>query len=143
MTSPDERLDLVGRAVQSLVVWARNFDSHRSFPFGDLRLSRSQVEALFLIVHADQPMTPGLLAGRLGITPGAVTQLVAGLLSARVVEQRTDPADARRRVLVLAPQWQARVSRFEQDLVRDVAPRFDALSDDELRTLADLLARTM
>ena len=87
-------------------------------------------------------MTPGLLASRLDITPGAVTQLVSGLLAAGLVEQHTDPTDARRRVLRLAPAWQDRVAGFEQDLVREVAPRFDALADDELRTLADLLART-
>ncbi len=142
MTDAAARLDLVGRAVESIVVWARTFDSHRSFPFGDLQLSRSQVEALFLIVHADQSVTPGLLASRLDITPGAVTQLVSGLLAAGLIEQTTDPSDARRRVLLLAPQWGDRVAGFEQDLVREVAPRFDALDDDELQVLAELLART-
>lgn len=36
------------------------------------------MEALFFIAHSDAPATPGVLAGRLGATVGAVTQLVAG-----------------------------------------------------------------
>ena len=36
VTSPDARLDLINRAVESIVVWAAP-STHRSFPFGDLR----------------------------------------------------------------------------------------------------------
>lgn len=123
-------------------MWARLLDAHRAFPFGDLHLTRSQVEVLFLIAHADAPVTPGRLAEALSVTPGAVTQLVAGLVAAELVTQQRDPADARRRVLVLSDAFRARVEEFEQDVVRQFAPRFANLDDSELQTLVTLLART-
>lgn len=132
----------MGRAVEELVAWARRLDSHRTFPCGQLDLSRSQVEVLFLVAHSEDPMTPGRLAAELGVTPGAVTQLVTSLVTAGLVEQQRDETDARRRVLTLTAGSRARVARFEQAVVREFAPLFSELSDDELETLAGLLART-
>ena len=74
------RMALVGRAVEALVMWSRTLDGHRVVPFGDVQLSRAQLEVLFLIVHSHGPATPGAVAARLGVTPAAVTQLVAGLI---------------------------------------------------------------
>ncbi|MCA0294809.1 MAG: MarR family transcriptional regulator [Actinobacteria bacterium] len=143
MTSADaNRQALLGRTIEELVTWARRLDSHRRFPFGDLDVSRSQVEVLFLVAHSDPPMTPGRLAAELGVTPGAVTQLVAGLVAAGLVEQQRDEADARRRVLALTAGSRARVQSFELDVVRELAPRFADLDEAELETLAGLLART-
>lgn len=136
------RQQLIGRAVEEFVVWARRLDSHRTFPFGSLDLSRSQVEVLFLVAHSSRAMTPGRLAEALGVTRGAVTQLVAGLVAAGLLEQQRDPGDARRRILVLSAGSRARVERFEQDVVAELAPRFADLGDEELETLASLLART-
>ena len=133
----------MGRAVEDIVVWARTLDSHRVFPFEGLQLTRAQLEALFFIAHSEQPATPGVLATKLGVTPGAVTQLVAGLTSAGLVHQGRDPADGRRRVLVLAVEWEERVAEFEREVLRQLAPRFDALDDAEMETLADLLHRTI
>lgn len=136
-----ERSAAIGRAVEAFVVWARVLDSHRRFPFGELQLSRSQTEVLFLVAHTDPPLSPGRLAEALGVTRGAVTQLVAGLLAAGLVEQRSDARDARRRTLHLTAQSRTRVDGFEQEIVRELSPRFDALDDAELDTLVGLLAR--
>lgn len=133
---------LVGRAVEAIVVWARTLDSHRVFPFEGLELTRAQLEALFIVVHSEEPVTPGVLAARLGVTPGAVTQLVAGLAASGLVAQRRDPGDGRRRVLVLTPEWAERVAGFEREVSRQLAPRFDALDDAEVALLGDLLHRT-
>ncbi|MDO5534928.1 MAG: MarR family transcriptional regulator [Propionibacteriaceae bacterium] len=142
MTSQKGRLDRVGTAVEELAVWARRLHSRRTFPFGHLDLGRSQVEALFLLAHADSALTPGDLAASLEVTPGAVTQLVSGLVAAGLVEQERDPEDARRRVLVLSAGSRKRVRAFEREVARELAPRFAGLSDAELETLAGLLART-
>lgn len=132
----------VGRAVEAIVIWARTLDSHRVFPFEGLELTRAQLEALSFVAHSDPPATPGVLAVRLGVTPGAVTQLVAGLTAVGLVSQERDPTDGRRRVLVLAPDWAERVAGFEREVVRQLAPRFDALDDTEIESLAALLHRT-
>lgn len=136
------RREHVGRVLELMVGWARLLDSRRTFPFGDLHLTRSQMEALFLIAHADGPATPGLLAASLQVTPGAVTQLMVGLTDAGLVVDERDPHDARRRVLALSAVSRERVEAFEQDVIGQLMPRFDGLDDDELRTLSTLLART-
>lgn len=128
--------------MEAIVVWARTLDSHRVFPFEGVELSRAQLEALFFIAHSDGAANPGLLARRLGVTRGAVTQLVAGLTESGLVAQERDPADGRRRVLVLAPEWAERVAGFEREVVRRLAPRFAALDDAEIEVLASLLRRT-
>ncbi|MGB8019968.1 MAG: MarR family transcriptional regulator [Candidatus Nanopelagicales bacterium] len=138
-----DRMAHVGRAVEAIVVWARILDSHRVFPFEGLELTRAQLEALFFIAHSDHPATPGVLARRLGVTPGAVTQLVAVLTANGLVAQERDPADGRRRVLVLAPVWAERVAGFEREVVRRLEPRFAALDDTEIESLATLLQRTI
>ncbi|MBB1513869.1 MarR family transcriptional regulator [Tessaracoccus sp. MC1627] len=136
------RMALVGSAVEELVMWSRTLDGHRRVPFGDLQLSRAQLEVLFLIVHSDGPATPGAVADRLGVTPAAVTQLVAGLVDLGLVRQDRDPADGRRRVLVLEPERQLEVAGFEREVVERMAPHFAGLDDDELRTLVALLGRS-
>lgn len=132
----------IGRAVAALVAWARLLDSRKLFPFGELRLTRPQAEVLFLVAHSTAPVTPGALAQELRVTRGAVTQLVAGLITAGLVERSHDPADARRRVLRLSAAARARVDQLERDVVDQLVPRFAALDDEELATLARLLVRT-
>lgn len=134
---------MIGRTLEMFVLWARALDSQRAFPFEEHELTRSQVEVLFLVAHAEGEVTPGQLAKRLAVTPGAVTQLVAGLSSLGLIEQRTHTRDARRRVLELSPGTRRSVERFELDAARGLAPRFDGLDDDELRQLSDLLGRTV
>jgi DNA-binding MarR family transcriptional regulator len=136
------RLEQVGRALECLVVWARLLDSHRGFPFGDLHLTRAQLEALFYIAHSARPATPTVLAKALGVTGGAVTQLVAGLIAAGLVVQERDPTDGRRRALVLSPDSGARVAGFERDLSLSMTNRFSPLTDDELETMVRLLSKT-
>ena len=92
----DARLASIGRMIEAFALWAQVLDAHRASPFGDLRLTRSQVEALFLIAHAGVPMTPGRLAEALNVTPGAVTQLVAGLTAEGLVEQAREQRRAQR-----------------------------------------------
>ena len=136
------RATLIGGAIEAIVMWSRVMDSHRMIPFGELNLSRAQLEVLFHIAHSPSPATPGAIAGRLGITAGAVTQLVAGLVELGLVRQDRDTVDGRRRLLVLEPSAQQQVAGFEQAIIDDLSPRFAGLSDAELVTLTGLLART-
>lgn len=132
----------IGQALEVFVVWARVLDSHRTFPFGELQLTRSQLEALFFIAHTDTPATPGALAEVLGVTRGAVTQLVAGLVDMGMVQRQPHPLDGRRRVLALSPASRTQVDGFERDLIFGLAPRFERLDDAELQALAVLLGKT-
>ena len=86
-------------------------------------------------------MTPSSLASALGVTAGAVTQLLDTLASAGLVESDLNPHDGRSRILNLTERARADIAEFEQQVVADLTPRFDPLTDNELATLADLLNR--
>jgi DNA-binding MarR family transcriptional regulator len=81
------------------------------------------------------------LAELLDVTTGAVTQLVDGLKLAGHVETTANPADARSRLIVLTPEAQAEVDRFESATAERLRPLFDEVSAAELAALAELLAR--
>jgi DNA-binding MarR family transcriptional regulator len=83
-----------------------------------------------------------MLAERLRVTRGAVTQLVAGLVTAGLDAQAPDADDGRKRVLELTEMAKAMIGEFEAQLVTQLARRFDALDNEQLGRLADLLAGT-
>ncbi len=127
--------------LEAVVRLGRELRAVRRSPFGGLRLTASQIDALFLVAHAPGPVSPGTLAGWLGITPGAVTQLVDGLCELDLVERSRSSEDARLRLLQLTDEARASVRDFESEIVARLRPAFDPLTDQDLAALADLLAR--
>lgn len=141
MTAPHGRDAAIGAVLDAIVSIGRELASARKSPFEPARVTATQMDALFVLAHSRSPVTPGLLATRLGVTPGAVTQLVDALRHEGLVEQVAHPHDARSRLLRLTAGAAAAVGRFEADVVAGLRPRFDALSEAELAQLVSLLAR--
>lgn len=140
--STGARRDRVGAVLEHLAALGREVAGAKAGPFGDVRLSRSQLDTLFLLAHSRSDVTPGRLATMLGVTAGAVTQLVDGLREHGLVETVPHPVDGRTRLLVLTPAARETVDRFEQEVLDRVSPRFDALDDTRLEHL-ELLLRTI
>jgi len=134
-----DREDLIATVLQHVAGIARDLTAARSRPFGEHRLSRNQLDTLFVLAHSPEPVTAGHLADALSVTPGAVTQLVAGLRDAGLVQTVTSEADARVRVIRLTEPARDHVEQFERDAVRRMAARFDGLDANELRELARVL----
>lgn len=99
------------------------------------------MDILYVVAHHPGPVTPSRLAAVLGVTPGAVTQLVDALQADALLSREAHPNDARSCVLRLTPSARAEITASEQQVVADFAPRFAALTDRQLATLADLLRR--
>lgn len=137
----DDRGAAIGRVLEGVVSAGRLLGDARRRPFASLTLTSSQLEALFLLSHATEPVTPSRLAGRLGVTAGAVTQLVDGLRRAGLVEQAPHPTDARSRVIRLSPSAREEVDLFEAGVVAEMRRHFAGLSEAELVRLGDLLSR--
>lgn len=135
------RAELVAAILQQIADIGRQMAGERSRPFGEHRLSRNQVEALFVLAHSPGPVTSGALADALTVTPGAVTQLVGGLREQQLVETAPDAADGRVRVIRLTDHARAQVDVFERAAVERLAPVFDGLDDRELAQLAALLSK--
>jgi len=140
--SGSERARVLGEVLASVVAVSRDIRAERRTPFHGRTLTASQMDALFHLAHGPAPVTPGALAGVLGVTPGAVTQLVDALRAEGLVETSTHPDDARSRVIRLSAEARDQVAAFELHAVARMLPRFDSLDDDELASLARLLRRT-
>ncbi|WP_210506345.1 MarR family winged helix-turn-helix transcriptional regulator [Naasia sp. SYSU D00057] len=137
----EARGEQIARVLEGVVLLSRTLTSHRRAPFAARRLTGTQIETLFLLAHRSGPLTPGRLARLLGITAGAVTQLLDGLREEGLVEVTANPEDARSRIVSLTRDAAAEVARFESEAVVSLLPRFAALTDGELTELADLLHR--
>ncbi|TDN91627.1 MarR family transcriptional regulator [Microbacterium sp. BK668] len=133
------RAELVGVALGHIAAITREVTAARSRPFAEHRLSRNQLETLFVLAHAVTPVTVGDLAAALSVTPGAVSQLTTSLRDGGLVEVCTPPEDARVRVIRLTPSARAHVDAFEREVAERLAPGFDGLSDAELEQLTALL----
>lgn len=127
--------------LESVTLLSSGLTTARHVPFHGRTLTRTQLDALHRLAHSRTPLTPGRLAVSLGVTPGAVTQLLDGLRQEQLVDTRPHPDDARSRIVTLTAEAAAEVELFEQGVVEAVEPQFAELTDLELHTLAGLLDR--
>lgn len=109
-------------------------------PFAAIPLSRTHLDALFVLAHSSVEVTAGSLASALRVTPGAVTAIIGRLHHSGLLEVASRPSDARVRVLRLTPVARTQVSIYETRVVESLIPRFGALTDEQLTTLARLIA---
>ena len=142
----DDRDAAIGRVLEGIVAARRLLGDARRRPFAALMLTSSQLEALFLLSRAAEPVTPGLIAQRLGITAGAVTQLVDRLRESAEAEledaeQAPHPHDARSRVIRLSSIARAEVDVFEGGVIAEMRRHFGGLSDADIVQLGALLSR--
>lgn len=140
-TGRDARLRSVAAVLDAVTLLDRELRTLGQEPFEGRRLGRSQLAVLFLLARAPGPVAVSQLAGGLGITAGAVTQTIDGLRAAGLVSSTVNPADGRSRLLALTPAAAGEVAAFERRFAERMMPRFEALSDEELASLAQLLAR--
>ncbi|UJP09706.1 MarR family transcriptional regulator [Microbacterium sp. KUDC0406] len=135
------RSDLIAAVLLEVAGIGRELATVGARPFGEHRLSRRQLDAMFILAHSDAAVTAGHLADALGVTPGAVTQLLGPLRDLELVESVTTEEDGRVRIIRLTATAQAQVGAFERDQVARLSSRFDGLDAAELRRLAGLLAK--
>jgi len=104
-------------------------------------VTASQLEALMLLHQAGSAVSMHQLAEAQAITPSSATQLVDRLVRMGLVERLREDEDRR---LVRVQLSEAARQRFEEMMrlhLRSLAAVTERLSDDDLRTLVDLLAR--
>jgi DNA-binding MarR family transcriptional regulator len=137
-SAESDRSAAVSRVLEEFIEVNRMLAGPRVTPFAGLELSRSHLEALFLIAHCNS-VTPGRLAAAMRITAGAVTQLIAKLREAELVTATPSPTDSRSITLALAGSAQQELAQFEARAVQQAKPHFASLSTADLDRLAVLL----
>jgi len=136
-----DRATQIGRVLESIVTLSRALARPRMTPFGDVVLTRTQLDILFVLAHATEPVAPGRLAATVKVTPGAITQTMDQLRDQHLVEQSPSDFNGRVRVWRLTDATATQVAAFEAATVLRTTPWFTALSPDELETLAALISR--
>ena len=99
------------------------------------RLGRAQMNVLYQLSRTNG-LGVGALAAVLDVTSGAVSQHVDSLRRAGLVTVEVDPLDARARVVSLTDAARSEVNEFRRGWIHAIAPRFDALSTEEVHELS-------
>lgn len=102
------------------------------FPFGDFYLSRSQFMILFFIAPRKNGATVKDLAKFIGVTPGAVTQLIDILVDKNLVVREGDRQDRRIISIRLTSGAKKQFQRFKKEYFKNISCAFDGLSTAEL-----------
>ena len=87
------------------------------------------------------PVAPSLLAGRMGMTKGAISKLADRLIGKALVERRADPVDGRAQILSLTAAGRALVPRLAALADVNDAAFFGTLSPEDRNDLERLLKK--
>ena len=87
------------------------------------------------------PVAPSLLAGRMGMTKGAISKLADRLIGKALVERRADPVDGRAQILSLTGAGRALVPRLAALADVNDAAFFGTLSPEDRNDLDRLLKK--
>ena len=87
------------------------------------------------------PVAPSLLAGRMGMTKGAISKLADRLIGKALVERRADPVDGRAQILSLTAAGRALVPRLAALADVNDAAFFGTLSPENRNDLERLLRK--
>ncbi|MET7734069.1 MarR family winged helix-turn-helix transcriptional regulator [Streptomyces sp. NPDC005402] len=118
--------DLTQRINDGVV--ARGFEARPAWGFAFTRL-------------APDGATVTQLAGHLGVTKQAASQLVDEIVRKGYAERRPHPEDARARLIVLTERGWACTRAAEEAAAEAVRPWVDVLGESEVRALRERLGR--
>jgi DNA-binding MarR family transcriptional regulator len=99
--------------------------------FGELGLSPAQLE-IIKTIHYYQPLSHKVLAKKMQLTPGGVSQLLEGLEQTGFVMRAPDPSDRRVVYLSLSPKGAQKIDEFHQVAKQLLGDVFEQLEDKEL-----------
>ena len=136
------REELLQLLTEKLGCVMRSMHTGQRFPFGEFTLGASQVRILFFVAGKMGGASVKDLAEMLDVTPGAVTQLVDSLVEKDLVKRAEDSNDKRILRITLTELAESKFKQFRKDYFTSVSRVFNTLSDEEIRQLITLLAKT-
>jgi len=101
----------------------------------------AQVGLLHMLIEAGEPLTPREIAKRLEVTPATITGALNRLEESGHVERARESKDRRVVHVRVTPKGRALAKRWREAWWGHFDEVFGPLSDEELRTLVDLLTR--
>lgn len=111
----------------------------QGFKFSEFVLRMPQARIMFFIAKNREEVSVKDLAEMLGVTPGAVTQFVDGLVEMDLVRREEDSKDRRIIRIKLTPLALGKLEEFKKGYLKSASRLFDVLSDAEIGELFRLL----
>ncbi len=122
--------------------WLRYVSNHVSQAFARKLEGHGVTAAEWVVMrelHDGEAVAPSRLAGRLGMTRGAITKLAERLIETSLATRKANPDDARAQTLTLTAQGRRLVPELAALADRNDAEFFDHLTAAETATLKRLL----
>lgn len=101
------------------------------------RMNRAQFDLLFLIARRGK-LSIKEIAGNLGVTSSAVTQMINGLVKRGIVERIVDAKDRRVMMVRFSKKGKKQVENFKKVHLMKVNNLLQSLNDEELDQLLRL-----
>ena len=134
------REDLLQTLVQRMMSVMRHV-KHPAPPTGVLQLSPPQANILFTIAHHKNGMAVKELADFTGVTPGAITQFVDGLVQKGLVTREGDPDDRRVVRLKVTQLALDQAEKFRMVHLASFSQVFEVLDNNEIKQLLALMEK--
>lgn len=132
-----EVIDEINDLVKSIGAWMR---SHFVTTVAGAGLTPPQALAL---LELDEPMPMGALAEGLAFDASYITDIADQLEARGLLERRSDPSDRRKKILALTDEGVSVRTEIWENLNSKQGLTTAGLSEDEQRTLRNLLRKVM
>lgn len=106
-----------------------------------MRLGQTDMAAMTHLASAREPVGPGWLSGRLGLTPAAATELVDRLEKVGHLTRERDRADRRRVNLIPSTSTLNEVNDHLRPLLDSIDEAAQEFTDEERAAIRSFLAR--
>src|SRR5215469_8042401 len=135
------RTQLLEQALNHLGYISRSISAPHGFSFGDLVLTKSQINIFFFVGHHQDGVAVKDIARFLNVTKGAVTQFIDALVEKNLVRREEDARDRRLQRIRLTEFAESRFDQFKKAYYLSLNKLFDTLTDKEVEQLVLLLEK--
>jgi DNA-binding MarR family transcriptional regulator len=133
------RKELLQSLTEKMTSAMRRVHKGHGVKFSEFILRPPQVRMLFFIARQNEEVALKDLAEMLDVTPGAVTQVVDGLVDMNLVRREEDVKDRRIIRIKLTELARSKLEEFREGYLASANQVFDILSDAEIKELVRLL----
>ena len=135
------RTQLLEQVLNHLGYISRSISAPHGFSFGDMVLTKPQVNIFFFVAHHQDGVSVKDIAKFLHVTKGAVTQFIDTLVEKNLVKREEDARDRRVQRIRLTEFAESRFDQFKTSYYLSLNKLFDVLTDQEVEQLVSLLEK--
>ncbi|WP_086829836.1 MarR family winged helix-turn-helix transcriptional regulator [Allokutzneria sp. NRRL B-24872] len=138
MTKKDE---LIGELIDAMPDWTVALVQLNGLIADRMGVVSTDLHCLHALNHHG-PATPGVLAERVGLTPGSASRMVDRLDAAGCVRRVPDPQDRRRVLIEPTEEGLRRVARYYEGLAARTREDLADFPAEHIRALLDFVTAT-